>query len=162
MSEVEDPVETVIRLLQKGMRVILEDGDSASLYVSREWYDRELFRNHDGQVTVGLAESLDNRVELSGRVRRRVLTFRVNVWATDRPASVDSGRLLRRKMVEEVLRVVRQRRTVPNVTLYDFYGLGYPEGDPHKAFQAGASSELAPGDSGWTELREHAGQGYDE
>jgi len=152
MSELEDPVTTVIRLLSKNMRIVKEDGSLASVYVSREWYDRELFKNHDGQITVGLAESRDTKVEMSGRIRRRLGTLRVNVWATDRAASSDSGSLMRQKMVEEVNRIVRENRTVPNQTVYDFAGLGYPEGDPHKAFQAGASSELAPGNTGWTEL----------
>ncbi|MEM2675874.1 MAG: hypothetical protein QXT10_05215 [Candidatus Bathyarchaeia archaeon] len=154
MSMVEDPVETVIRLLSKNLRVVKENGALASVYVSREWYDRELFKNHDGQVTVGLAESLDSKVELSGKIRRRLVTLRVNVWTTDRPATVDPGRLLRQKIVEEINRVVRQYRSAPNLTLYDFRGLGYPEGYPHKAYSAGAQNELAPGASGWTELRQ--------
>ena len=152
MSEIEDPVTTAIRLLSKNMRVVKEDGALASVYVSKEWYDRELFKNYDGQITVGLGESRDTKVEMSGRIRRRLGSLRVNVWATDRPATSDPGRLMRQKMVEEINRIVRQNRTVPNQTRYDFVGLGYPEGDPHKAFQAGASSELAPGQASWTEL----------
>jgi len=101
---------------------------------------------------VGLAESRDTKIEMSGRVRRRLGTLRVNVWATDRQATSDPGRLLRQKMVEEVNRVIHQNRNKPNVTEYNFAGLGYPEGDPHKAFQAGASTELIPGNEAWTEL----------
>jgi len=152
MSEVEDSVETVIRLLSKNMRVLKEDGALASVYVSKEWYDRELFKNYDGQITVGLAESRDTKIEMSGRVRRRLGTLRVNVWATDRPATSDSGRLMRQKMVEEVNRIVRQNRSRPNVIEYNFAGLGYPEGYPHKAFQTVASSELIPEAAGWKEL----------
>ena len=48
--------------------------------------------------------------------------------------------------------MLEENRTIPNQTAYDFAGLGYPEGDPHKAFHAGASSELAPGHVSWTEL----------
>jgi len=152
MSEIEDSVSTVIRLLQKNIRVVKEDNAIANIYVSKEWYDRELFKNYDAQVTVGLAESRDTKIEMSGRIRRRLGSLRVNVWATDRPAASDLGRLMRQKMVEEVNRVVRQNRNKPNVIEYNFAGLGYPSGDPHKAFQAGASSELAPGAAGWTEL----------
>jgi len=152
MSEIEDSVTTVIRLLQKNIRVVKEDDAIANIYVSKEWYDRELFKNYDGQVTVGLAESRDTKIEMSGRIRRRLGSLRVNVWATDRPATTDPGRLMRQKMVEEVNRVVRQNRNKPNVIEYNFAGLGYPTGDPHKAFQAGASSELVPGAAGWTEL----------
>jgi hypothetical protein len=152
MSEIEDSVTTVIRLLSKNMRVVKEDNAIANIYVSKEWYDRELFKNYDGQITVGLAESRDTKIEMSGRIRRRLGSLRVNMWATDRPATSDSGKLMRNKMVEEVNRIVRQNRTIPNQTRYDFAGLGYPSGDPHKAFQAGASSELAPGHASWTEL----------
>jgi len=151
MSEIEDPITTVIRLLSKNMRVVKEDGAVASIYVSKEWYDRELFKNYDGQITVGLSESRDTKIEMSGRVRRRIGTLRVNVWATDRPATSDPGRLMRQKLVEEVNRITRQNRNQPNVTSYNFAGLGYPEGDPHKAFQAGASTEIAP-NANWTEL----------
>ena len=152
MSEIEDSVTTAIRLLQKNIRVVKEDNAIANIYVSKEWYDRELFKNYDGQVTVGLAESRDTKIEMSGRIRRRLGTLRVNVWATDRAATSDPGKLMRNKMVEEVNRIVRQNRNQPNVTRYDFAGLGYPSGDPHKAFQAGASSELVPNATGWTEL----------
>ena len=152
MSEIEDSVTTVIRLLSKNMRVVKEDNAIANIHVSKEWYDRELFKNYDGQITVGLAESRDTKIEMSGKIRRRLGSLRVNVWATDRPAAPDSGKLMRNKMVEEVNRVVRQNRNKPNVTEYNFAGLGYPSGDPHKAFQAGASSELAPGHASWTEL----------
>jgi len=152
LSELEDAVATVIRLLSKNMLVVKDDGSTAQIHVSREWYDRELFKNYDGQITVGLAESQDQKIEMSGRIRRRLDTLRVNVWATDKTASSDSGKLMRKKMVEEVNRIVRQNRNVPNVTEYSFAGLGYPAGDPHKAFQTGASAELSPGHSGWAEL----------
>jgi hypothetical protein len=152
MSKLEDPVTTVVRLLQKNIRVVKEDASIASIYVSREWYDRELFKNHDGQITVGLAESRDTKIEMSGRIRRRLGSLRINVWATDKPATSDNGKLMRNKMVEEVNRIVRQNRNKPNMTEYNFAGLGYPEGDPHKAFQTGASTESEPEHASWTEL----------
>ncbi|MEM2971517.1 MAG: hypothetical protein QW270_03745 [Candidatus Bathyarchaeia archaeon] len=144
ISEAEDPVTTVVRLLSKNMRVIREDGGLAKIYVSREWYDRELFKNYEGQITVGLAETADTKVEMTGRIRRHVSTLRVGVWSQDM--------LTRNKMVWEVNRIVHQNRTRPNITEYNFVGLGWPEGDPHKAFHAGASSEPVPGAAGWTEL----------
>jgi hypothetical protein len=152
MSEMEDAVATVVRLLQKGVHIVKEDSSLAQVYVSREWCDRELFKNYDGQVTVGLAESQDQKMEMSGRLRKRLGFLRVSVWAADKAASSDSGRLMRGKMMEEVNRTIRENRNTPNVTEYGFTGLGYPTGDPHKAFQAGASTEPAPSDGGWTQL----------
>lgn len=159
MSEYEDSITTTIRLLRKNIHVIKDDNSIASIYVSKEWYDRELFKNYDGQITVGLAQSEDEKVEMSGRIRRRLGRIRVNTWATDRPATSDPGRLMRQKMVEEVNRIVRQNNKIPNQTRYDFAGLGYPSGDPHKAFQAGSASELVPGNASWTELTNTEYQG---
>jgi len=143
MSEVENPVDTVVRLLSKNMWVVKEDGSLASMIVSKEWYDRELFKNYDGQITVGLAESRDTKIEMSGRLRRRVGSLRVNVWSQDM--------LTRQKMVEEVNRIVRQNRNKPNETLYYFAGVGQTTGT-HKAYHAGSAEELTPQHASWTEL----------
>jgi hypothetical protein len=109
MSEMESPVDTVIRLLSQNMHVVKKDGSLASIVVSREWVDRELFKNVDGQITVGLAESRDTKIEMSGRLRRRVCSLRVNVWSQDA--------YIRQKMVEEVNRIVRQNRNSPGGNL---------------------------------------------
>ncbi|MBT0160829.1 hypothetical protein G4O51_12690 [Candidatus Bathyarchaeota archaeon A05DMB-2] len=143
MSEVENPVDTVVRLLSNNMWVVKEDGSLASILVSKEWYDRELFKNYDGQMTVGLAESRDTKIEMSGRLRRRVGSLRANVWSQDM--------LTRQKMVEEVNRIVRQNRNKPNETLYYFAGVGQATGT-HKAYNAGSATELPPNHVGWTEL----------
>jgi hypothetical protein len=135
MSEVENPVDTVVRLLSKNMWVVKEDGSLASILVSKEWYDRELFKNYDGQITVGLVESRDTKLEVSGRLRRRLGGLRVNVWSQDM--------LTRQKMVEEVNRIVRQNRNKPNETLYSFRGIGQATGT-HKAYHAGSAEELTP------------------
>ena len=152
MSEPEDPTATVVRLLQKNIRVVKEDNSIANIRVSQEWYNRELFKNYDGQITVGLVESRDTKIEMSGRIRRRLGSLRVNVWATDKQGSSDNGKLIRNKTVEEINRVIRQNRNKPNTTEYNFASLGYPEGDPHKAFQIGAASELPPEHANWNEL----------
>jgi len=151
LSELEDAVATVIRLLSKNMQVVKNDGSIAQIHVSPEWCDRELFKNYDGQITVGLAESRDQKIEMSGRLRRRLGTLRVNVWATDKAASSDSGMVMRKKMVEEINRIVRQNCNKPNETVYDFRSVGQPTGT-HKAFSAASASELAPGHGSWIEL----------
>ncbi|MEM3464539.1 MAG: hypothetical protein QXL91_06710 [Candidatus Bathyarchaeia archaeon] len=109
MSETESPVDTVVRLLSQNMHVVKKDGSLASIVVSREWVDREIFKNVDGQITVGLAESRDTKIEMSGRLRRRVGSLRVNVWSQDP--------YIRQKMVEEVNRIVRQNRNSPGGNL---------------------------------------------
>jgi hypothetical protein len=152
VSEVEDPVTTVVRLLSTNMRVVKDDLSIASILVTSEWYNREVFKNYDGQITVGLRASQDLKVELSGRIRRRVGTLAVNVWGTDRSdPKAEPGKVVRRKMLEEVLRIVRQNRVVPNRTVYTFYGLG-ASSSTNRTYDVGNASELGPSDAGWTEL----------
>ncbi|MEM2281381.1 MAG: hypothetical protein QXZ68_05270 [Candidatus Bathyarchaeia archaeon] len=106
MVEGVDPVDAVIELLRANMHVVKEDGSLANIQVSREWLSQEaLSGDLDGHVTVGLAECADTKVELTGRLRRRVYTIRVNVWTRE-----DS---LRHKMVEEVNRVIGLNRKSP-------------------------------------------------
>jgi hypothetical protein len=143
MSEAENPVDTVVRLLNKNMSVVKDDGNPANICVSREWLDRELFKSYDGQVTVGLSESRDTKVELSGRLRRSIGNLRVNVWTTDR--------LMRNKIVEEIRRIVRQNRNKPNETLYSFAGVGQ-ESETHKAYHISSADEPAPRQTCWIEL----------
>ena len=148
----EDPVTTTIRLLSKNLRVVKQDNSVTNIFVSQQWYDREFFKNYDGQITVGLASSEEKKLNLAGTLRQMKTSLLVNLWASDKPASSDTGRQMRLKMVEEVKRIVRQNMKIPNVSLYDFVGLGYPSGDPHKAFSAAAPTELMPSNNAWSEL----------
>ncbi len=150
MPEIEDPTTTLVRLLDKNVRVVKEDGSLASVHVSPEWYDRELLKDYDGQVTVGLDRSEDQKLGFSATSRRRFGNSRINIWVIDKPGSL-VGRDLRNKLREEVNRVIREKRMKPNETNYNFLGVGQPT-ETHKAYQAGSASELAPGDAEWTEL----------
>jgi len=137
----ENPVETVMRLLEKNIEVRKDDGSRAAIYVGKEWYDRELFTNYDGQITVDLAESRETKLEISGHLRRRLGTLRVNVWAAER--------LMRDKIVEEVIRVVREHCTNPCDIVYDFkYAT---KGGESRAYEA-IGGEPAPTSGEWVEL----------
>ncbi|MCW4046092.1 MAG: hypothetical protein NWE99_00805 [Candidatus Bathyarchaeota archaeon] len=149
MNEVEDAAITVARLLRTQMRVVKDDGALASVTVTGEWQNTDAFKNCDGQVTVGLAESADQKIELTGKTRRRLSTLRVNVWATDAAGAGEAGRLMRGKIVEEVNRVLRQNRSKPNETLYDFFNAG-PTTQTHKAYSG--TGEASPAAGGWVEL----------
>jgi len=151
MPEIEDPIFTFVRLLNKNMQVVKDDGSIAKILVSQEWYDRELLKNYDGQVTVGLDRSEDNKIGFSGTARRRIGFARVNIWAVDKPEQGVTGRKMRDEMRAEVNRVIREKRTKPNETLCYFAGVG-PTTGTHKAYHAGSGSELAPTSSSWAEL----------
>jgi hypothetical protein len=140
---IEDPVTTVVRLLGKNLRLVKDDGSLGSVYVSKEWYDRELLKNYDAQITVGLEHSDDKKLSLSGALRRRLCFLKVNGWSSNRD--------IREALREEINRVIRENRTTPNVSGYDFVGVGPPTGT-HKAYCAASDSELAPGSVSWSEF----------
>ena len=148
MSEMEDPAITVARLLRTKMRVVKESGALASVTVSGEWQNHDAFKSSDGQVTVGLAETADQKIDLTGKIRRRTSTLRVNVWTTDTPNADESGKTIRSKIVEEVNRIIRQNRNKPNETICDFVGEG-SSGQGCKSFSG--DTEAMPS-ADWTEL----------
>jgi len=150
VTEVEDPVATLVRLFKTNIRVVNDDNSLASIYASREWCDRELLKNYDGQVTVGLRQpSSIKPVSLSHALTQRVLNFKVDCWTIDK-AGKQAGNRTRSKLREEILRVVRQKRFSPNVALYDFCGLG--SAGPHDAHHAASTTELMPSSSNWVEF----------
>ncbi len=148
MSEAEDAQSTLTRLLRHNLRVVKDDGSLAAVTVMGEWQDADALKGYGGQVTVGLAECTDQRLELSGKSRKRTSVLRVNVWATEVP-NAENGKVMRGKIVEEVNHVIRQKRAISNQTLYDFVGCGF-EGKGSRVFQG--KSEASPDSSLWTEL----------
>jgi len=149
MVEIEDPVTTLVRLLNKNIQVVKDDGSLADICVTTEWYDRELLKNYDGQVTVGLDHSEDQKLGFSATLRRRVGYARIKIWVVDKPGS--AGKQIRNKLRQEVNRVVREKRTKPNETNYNYSGVG-AESVSHKAYYAESASELAPDAPEWTEF----------
>ena len=148
MSEIEDASSTVTRLLKHNLRVVKDDGSLATVNVTGEWQDVDALKGYDGQVTVGLAECTEQKLELSGTKRKRTSTLRANVWTTEAP-NAENAKVMRSKIVEEVNRSIRQNRNKPNETLYNLVGCGYG-GKGSRAFQS--NSELASDNSAWTEL----------
>lgn len=149
MSETEDPVITISRLLKTKIRVVKDDGALANINVSSDWNDRELLKDCEAQITIGLAEATDQKIELAGKTRRRLCLLKLGVWATDQPGTGESGRIMRNKTVEEINRVVRENRAKPNETTYDFINTG-PNTQTSKAYHG--KSENSPYASSWTEL----------
>ena len=151
MPEIEAPAVTIIRLLDANMHVVKDDLSLAELVVTQAWYDRELLKKPDAQVTVALDRCDDQKIGFSGNTRRRTAYLHVDVWAVDKPEQGVVGRGMREKTCAEVNRIIREKRTKPNETDYDFVGIGQTTGT-HKAYEAGSNSEPAPNDLLWSEL----------
>ena len=158
MSELEDPVTTLLRLITTRIRVTKDDGNAAKILASEAAFDRELLlKEYDSQITLAVDPNLgvqDQKLELAGRLRRQMYYFRLTAHSVDKPSvpGADLGRVMRNKVTAQVKAIIRENRTLPYQTAYNFAGLGYPSGDPHKAFAAGAASELAPSSTSWAEL----------
>jgi hypothetical protein len=153
LSELEDPVVTLLRLITTRIWITKDNGSRASVLATKEAYDRELLKEYDAQITMGLDSSQDQKLELAGRLRRRFMVFRCNIYTVDKTApETDAGKTMRDKATAQINAIIRENRNLPYQTVYNFYGLGYPSGDPHKAFSAGAATELVPSSVSWIEL----------
>jgi hypothetical protein len=151
--ELENPVTTLLRLIKTRIRVIKDNGAVANILSTVEAYDREVLKQYDGQITLGLESSEDKKISLDGSLRRRSMLFKCNSWTMDRSApGADAGKVMRDKITAQINAIIRENRKLPFQTVYNFSGLGYPSGDPHKAFAAGAATELAPSSTSWAEL----------
>jgi hypothetical protein len=151
MSQVENPAVTLVRLLKRYLWVVKDDGSLANVCVGQEWYDRELLKDYDGQVTVGLERNEEYKLSLNGDLRRRLTFARINVWVTDKPDKGVAGRSMREKICVEVNQVIREKRNSPNKIDYDYIGVG-SSSETHKAYEAASDSEPTPSDSGWSEF----------
>lgn len=151
MSQTENPAITIARLFKRYLQITKNDGSLAKVYVSQEWQDRELLKNYDGQITVGLERNEERKLSLNGNLRQRLAILRVNVWSADKPEEDVAGRSMRDKINAEISRVIRQKRNTPNMVDYNFAGVG-SQTQTHKAYNAALNSEPAPSASEWTEL----------
>lgn len=143
MNQTENPVLTLIRLLKRYLWIVKDDGSLANIHVSQEWYDREMLKNYDGQITVGLERSEFEKLNIDGSLCRKDSYLKVNVWAVDRSC--------RDKVVADIIRVIGERRNKPNVFDYNFVGIGRQTGS-HKAYHFASDMEPNPVDNNWNEF----------
>ena len=154
MSEVENPVVTVLRLIESRIRVVKDDGGLANVLCSQANYDRELLKDYDAQITVSKTAEpcLQQKHTLDGKLRRRIYSLRATIMAVDKQnAGADVGRVMRDKVLEQLLLIVSENRNLPNRTLFYYYPL-YDTSTTHKAYDAAAEVEPQPSSPSWSEL----------
>lgn len=149
MTTPEDSTLTLVRLLQNNIQLVKTDGSLADIQVTPQWHDRQLLKNVDAQVTVGLDHCEDQKLGFSAKMRRRVGYNHVDLWVVDKAGA--AGRGIRSKLKQEIYRVIREKRTKPNQTCYSYVGVGV-QSVTHTAFYAHSSSELSPISEEWTEF----------
>ncbi|RLI20536.1 hypothetical protein DRO54_06070 [Candidatus Bathyarchaeota archaeon] len=149
--ELEEPVKTLIRLLKANLRVVKDNGELANIHIGNEWYNSEISRQNDGQITVGLQNCQEQKLSTDGKVRLSTINFRINVWVLDKLEKSTEAREMRNKIVNEIKRVLCEKSSSPNNFTYNFAGVGRESGE-HKAFYAISNSELAINSQVWSEL----------
>lgn len=154
MSEFENPVITILRLIESRLRVVKDDGGLARIHCTQANYDRELLKDYDAQITVSkTAEpSQAQKHTLDGKLRRRIYSLRATITTVDKPsASADVGRVMRDKVLEQLLLIIPENRNLPNRTVFCYYPL-YDTSTTHKAFDAASTAEPDPLSASWSEL----------
>ena len=154
MSELENPVITVLRLIESRLRVVKDDGGLARVLCSQANYDRELLKDYDAQITVSKTADpcLPQKHTLDGKLRRRIYSLRATITTIDKSTpSSDVGRVMRDKVLEQLLLIVPENRNLPYRTIYNFYPLDSTSAT-HKAYDAAAMGEVEPSNVVWAEL----------
>jgi hypothetical protein len=139
------------------MRLTTDNGALAKILATEQSIDREiLLKTNDAQITLAVDPNFgvqDQKLELSGRLRRRVFYLKCTCHSTDKQTSgSDSGKTIRNKVTEQINKIIRENRTLPNQATLNFYGLGYPQADPHKAYTSTSNTEQSPTSDTWAEL----------
>lgn len=152
--EFENPVVTILRLIESRLRVVKDDGGLARVLCSQANYDRELLKDHDAQITVSKTTEpcQAQKHTLDGKLRRRIYSLRATITTVDKPAqNADVGRVMREKVLEQLLLIIPENRNLPYRTIYNFYPLDSTSAT-HKAYDAASIDELEPSNVAWTEL----------
>jgi hypothetical protein len=154
LSETENPVVTVLRLIESRIRVVKDDGGLARILCSQANYDRELLKDYDAQITVSkTAEPCQaQKHTLDGKLRRRIYSLRATIITVDKPsASSDVGRVMRDKVLEQLLVIIPENRNLPYRKVYNFYPIDSTS-TTHKAYNTASTTEPEPSNPAWTEL----------
>ena len=88
---------------------------------------------------------------MDGKLRRRIYSLRATVTTVDKPSSSDAGRVMRDKVLEQLLVIVPENRNLPGRTVYNFYPKDSTS-TTHKVYNAAATTEPVPSNPVWTEL----------
>lgn len=113
---VEDPKMTLINLIKNNISLTKDDDiTQASVHVSQEWFNSQLLRDFDAQVTVGLAEGSMDKLNVGGSWTRYSDRYRVIGWSIDK-AGV-TGKKMRWKIRRELERIIRTNRKNPGGAL---------------------------------------------
>ncbi len=111
MSLPEDPKETLKTLIRDNITLYKDDEATPAAVVVCDEFNEEFWKKYDVIITVALANSNSQFLNLNGSVREVVANYRVGVWT--RGTTGITGQKMRWKAVHEVTRIISDYRTNP-------------------------------------------------
>jgi len=116
MSQAEDPKTTLMNLIKNNIALKKDDNlTPATVHVSQEWFNSQLLRDFDAQITVGLAEGSMEKLNVGGSWVRHGDRYKITGWSVDK-AGV-TGKEMRWKIRCEIERIIRANRKSPGGVL---------------------------------------------
>jgi len=113
---VEDPKTSLMNLIKDNISLTKDDNFTpATVHVSQEWFNSQLFKDFDAQITVGLAEGSMEKLNVGGSLVRYSDRYRLTGWSIDKTGI--TGKEMRWKMRREIERIIRVNRKNPGGSL---------------------------------------------
>lgn len=150
MTEREDAVDTLVRLLDTEINLTYDDGTSAPVLVTRQKCDRHKFKDYAGQIQV--AKTIPATVKplnLEQSVTQYIINLAIQSCAVKNATA--EGDRIRQLLREEILRVLRQHRFIPHKTTFDYVNITTATAK-HTAFHQTKATQPNPDDVDWTEF----------
>jgi len=112
----EDPKTTLMNLIKNNVSLTKDDGvTAATVHVSQAWFNSQLFKDFDAQVTIGLAEGSVEKLNIGGSWVRYGDRYRIIGWSIDKAGI--TGKEMRWKIRREIERIIRVHRKNPGGAL---------------------------------------------
>jgi len=113
---VEDPKTTLMNLIKNNIALTKDDNlTPATVHVSQEYFNSQLFKDFDAQVTIDLAEGVIEKLNVGGSWVRYSDRYRLTGWSIDKTGI--TGKEMRWKIRREIERIIRANRKNPGGSL---------------------------------------------
>jgi len=125
---VEDPKTTLMNLIKNNIALTKDDSFTpATVHVSQEWFNSQLFKDFDVKITLGLADGSMEKLNVGGSWIRYGDRYRLTGWSIDKTGI--TGKEMRWKMRREIERIVRANRKNPGggLSFVDIRGVSESE-----------------------------------
>jgi len=113
---VEDPKTTLMNLIKNNIALTKDDNSTpATVHISQEWFNSQLFKDFDTQITIGLADCSLEKLNVGGSWVRYSDRYRLIGWSIDKTGI--TGKEMRWKIRREIERIIRANRKNPGGSL---------------------------------------------